>query len=190
MQNHCGSAKKNNNAGYSQRTMSFETSALNEALEWFDAEHSDMVALGKRLGAPAVRVVCEVFGGRKVHVPEFDNLVIALRREARDEEIKRKFRGNNLAELAHEYRLSARHVHRILHGDRSARLTQREITRGLRCGVDLYERVVSLAGEHHIGVRDVVDVALTIGLRSPELDDMLCTLIPPLLARACNGRPE
>ena len=66
--------------------MKFSDADLSETLECFGENHSDMVVLGKKLGTHAVREICGLMGGRKVHVPEFDNLVWDLKRAVRDED--------------------------------------------------------------------------------------------------------
>lgn len=167
--------------------MKFSDDDLTETLECFDERHSDMVALGKTLGAGAVREMCKLMGGRKVHVPEFDNLVWQLKRTVRDEELRAKFRGNNLAELAAEYRMSARQVHRILHGDRKIYLRDHERTAGLRTSRANHGRILALAQQHGLAVRQIVDTVIDAGLASTELTASLADAAArnsPLFARA------
>lgn len=149
--------------------MNFSDGDLAETLECFDDNHSDMVLLGKKLGTGAVREICSLMGGRKVHVPEFDNLVWQLRRTVRDEEIRVKFRGNNLAELALAYGMSARQVHRILHGDRKKYVRDNERTKGLRTSCAHHARILALAQEHGMRVRMVVDRVLAAGFATLDL---------------------
>lgn len=149
--------------------MKFSDADLSETLECFADNHSDMVVLGKKLGTHAVREICGLMGGRKVHVPEFDNLVWDLKRTVRDEELRVRFRGNNLAELAQQYRMSARQVHRILHGDRKVYLRNHERTKGLRTSQAHHARMLALAQQYGLAVRHVVDAVIAAGLASVDL---------------------
>lgn len=149
--------------------MKFSDADLSETLECFGENHSDMVVLGKKLGTHAVREICGLMGGRKVHVPEFDNLVWDLKRAVRDEELRTKFRGNNLAELAMDYGMSARQVHRILHGDRKKYMRDHERTKGLRTSDKYHARIIALAEEHGMRVRMVVDRVLAAGFATLDL---------------------
>lgn len=153
--------------------MKFSDADLSETLECFGENHSDMVVLGKKLGTHAVREICGLMGGRKVHVPEFDNLVWDLKRTVRDEELRTKFRGNNLAELAMDYGMSARQVHRILHGDRKVYLRNHERTKGLRTSQLFHARMLVLAQLYGVPVRQVVDAVIAVGLASAELSTTL-----------------
>lgn len=81
----------------------------------FSDEHSDLVALGKRIGAEALQAVLEVFGGQKPHIPSAEDFWARLDREVRNERIRANFRGNNYAELAMAERLDERQVRRIVH---------------------------------------------------------------------------
>lgn len=187
MQNRYGYNEKNSSAVYSQQPMNFSDGDLADTLESFDAQHSDMVALGKVLGPGAVREICQLMGGRKVHVPEFDNLVWQLKRTVRDEEIRAKFRGNNLPELCFEYSMSARHVHRILHGDRKKYLRDHERTKGLRTSGANHARLVELARQYGLAVRQIVDAVIEAGLSSAGLGAALSLAagqMPQLFASA------
>ncbi|WP_170142062.1 Mor transcription activator family protein [Thioalbus denitrificans] len=84
----------------------------------FAPDHSPWVEIGQRIGVDALGVVLSRLGGEKVHVPTEDNFWACLERAVRDEEIRQRFRGWNMKELAAEYGVDTRHVRRILFGRR------------------------------------------------------------------------
>lgn len=86
-----------------------------ELLNCYSEEHpSDLVQLGKQIGADNLNRVLSVLGGRNVYVPTGEQFWKGLYREIRNEEMRAKFRGNNIKELALEYDLDERQVRRIV----------------------------------------------------------------------------
>lgn len=61
--------------------------------------------------------LAEYAGGRQVYIPR----VARLRRALRDAEIWEKFTGDNVSQLAREYRLTEQRIYNILAGKRKAR---------------------------------------------------------------------
>lgn len=148
---------------------------LEGLLSCFDDQASDMVALTKRIGVDAMRVVCEVLGMRKVHVPSFDGFVRATRRRVRDEELRVKYRGDNLGELAAQYDLSEERVLRIVSGKNVKRGSGEDRTKPLRASPVYHTRITAIAARTGAGMREVVDCALRIGLSAPDFDAELKT---------------
>lgn len=83
-------------------------------LAQFGPQHSKLVDLAHTLGVDGINRVLDTFGGEKVHIPTRDAFWDGLYRNVRDETIRAQFRGNNLGELAIEYRLTERQVRNIL----------------------------------------------------------------------------
>ena len=93
-----------------------EEQCLLEQISPDESKNREFLELGQRIGAFALNELMEYLGGEKKHIPKADTFWNNLLRDVRDHEIKMKFKGNNYVELAEEYTLSARHVHRIIHG--------------------------------------------------------------------------
>lgn len=85
-----------------------------ELLSAFDPAHSPLVELGQRIGPEALNCVLEVLGGEKRHVPTRENFWASVQREIRDQEIRARFNGRNLHQLADEYHLHWRMIYRIV----------------------------------------------------------------------------
>jgi hypothetical protein len=85
-----------------------------ELLSAFDPDHSPLVELGQRIGPDALNCVLEVLGGEKRHVPTRENFWAAVQREIRDHEIRARFNGRNVRQLAAEYGLHWRMIYRIV----------------------------------------------------------------------------
>lgn len=58
----------------------------------------------------AVLELAHYFGGRPIYLPRGDRLKIELR----DQELYQRFNGSNASELSDEYRITIRHVQRII----------------------------------------------------------------------------
>lgn len=54
----------------------------------------------------------ESFDGQAIYIPSMES----LERRARTEAIRAEFNGINVNQLAHKYRLTARHIYNIVHG--------------------------------------------------------------------------
>lgn len=54
----------------------------------------------------------ERFEGQMIYIPSMES----LERRARTEAIRAEFNGTNVNQLAHKYRLTARHIRNIVHG--------------------------------------------------------------------------
>jgi len=104
------------NSKSKQACLMIEEQCLLEQLSPEDSKHRDFIELGRKIGAFALNELMEYWGGEKKHVPKADVFWNNLLRDVRDHEIKTKFKGSNYLELAEEYDLSPRHIHRIIHG--------------------------------------------------------------------------
>ena len=92
-----------------------ELQRKDDLLSSFSDEHSDLVALGQRIGAANLQAVLEIFGAQKAHMPSPKDFWALLERELRNERIRAAFRGNNYAEIALVEGIKERQVRRIVH---------------------------------------------------------------------------
>lgn len=81
-----------------------------------DTAPDDLLQLGKQIGVENLDKVLAVLGGGKCYIPTQEGFWGKLHRQVRDEEMKARFRGNNLTELCQDYQLGKRQVRRIVNG--------------------------------------------------------------------------
>lgn len=82
-------------------------------LECFSDEHSMIVAVGKAIGARALRQLTEAFPGEHLYIPPWERLCAGLQRDMRNADIALRYNGRNGQELADEHDLSLRMVRKI-----------------------------------------------------------------------------
>lgn len=136
-----------------------------DLLSKFDVTYSDLVALGQRIGPDALNAVLETFGGQKIHVPTVTSFWSGLAREIRNEEIRARFRGNNLDELAHDYAMSEKQLRNVLArrgrkregGVRSARAV-------IACSTNKATSIRALAVRRGVSMRTCVDQLIDAAL--------------------------
>ena len=75
----------------------------------------DQRDLAKALGLDAYLHLAELRGGQDLYIPKLQS----LERGARDRDIRARFDGGNLRELAARHQLSVRQVRKILSGTRT-----------------------------------------------------------------------
>lgn len=159
-------------AGFSENSMDLTAAEKTTLLAMFDESYGDFVAVGKVVGAEHLEALLQALGGQKPHVPTPENFWQQLRRAARDEEMRRKFKGHNQQELAIDYRMSERQVRRILAAPARER-RKPEPVKSLKVSVAVYARVAMLAQRLNASARTVHNVLVDIALALPDLDERL-----------------
>lgn len=102
--------------------------SLNDMLDVIEQAYRDCgasEASARRLAFMAMRALAQYHGGRSFYLPKGEDLDRALR----DREIWERLRGNNIPELAREYRLTEVQIYNIIRTQRALFRTrhQREL---------------------------------------------------------------
>lgn len=131
-------------------------------LAQFGDDYSPLVELIRRLGPEQGEVVLEVLGGTKPHIPTAVNFWGSLSREVRDEMIRVRFRGNNLAELISEFGLSERQLRYILHGATHHKKPQKSYDKTLKISMCNHETLTLLANDFDCSLKQISDAMVTV----------------------------
>lgn len=158
-------------SGYNTNS-NLSTAEKSALLGMFGEEHSEFIAIGKALGPEGLDKLLAMLGGQKPHIPTPDNFWQGLAREARDEEMRRKFRGHNQQELAIEYEMSERQVRRILAAPARER-RHAEPVKSLKLSITNYVRVSMLAQRYKLSARGMHNVLVDVALQLPNLDELV-----------------
>ena len=142
-----------------------------ELLERFDDEFSEFVALGHRIGVDRLNAVLEHLGGMKPHVPTPAAFWTGLVREARNSEIRARFRGNNLEQLALEFDLSPRQLREVLRAKEKRYKPRSPTTRPVQLSGEHFDAVAGRARAHGVQMRTMLDAIVACALEDPRLDE-------------------
>ncbi len=143
----------------------------------FDDEYNSLVAFGHRCGVNALDDLLQILGGQKPHIPTPRNFWVTLQREARDEEVRTRFRGNNYEQLAMEYELSERQVRRIVNNEPRCYAKPKPVRSTLSVRSEHHQRLANLSTALNVPLRVVVDVALAIVCEADDLSDQVALRI-------------
>lgn len=149
-------------------------------LEIFDDDFSEMVALGKRIGPAALNSLLEIFGGQKPHIPTVHAFWRSLEVTVRNEEIRARFRGNNLRQLVLEYELSERQLRNIVAGERYVRPPLSAPPRSFKLSEARASQVQALAEGHHMTLRAMHEILIAVVLALPDLQQRVAAEIGQL----------
>lgn len=130
------------------------------------------------MGRQVLNAMFELWGGHKIHVPEGHAFYNLLARTARDEEIRAKFRGRNIAELAQDYELTTRQVRNIIASDARRYKRPQEAKRPAKLTANHHEKMEALAMEYTVPLCEVVEVLLDMALEQENLKEHLREKFP------------
>lgn len=160
----------------------------NNLLEKFSSEFSPFVELAKRIGVANMNAVLETLGGEKPHVPKPASFWRGLELEVRNEEIRARFRGNNLAELALEYGIEERQLRNIVAGTRYVRHASKQPPRSIKLSEAQFVRVHDIAMQRDVSLRVAHDALIAIALSLPDLPRRLSKQLGATTPRPATGR--
>lgn len=152
-----------------------------ELLGAFADEYSPFVRMAKALvaqlgpvdGVAAFEVALAELGGQKPHVPMAANFWHGLSREVRNEQIRARFDGRNLVELALEFDMGERYLRDIVAGGPKRYTAKTEPRHAVKISDAHHAACMAEAERWQATERQVVDLALRFALDSPEFEAVL-----------------
>lgn len=135
-----------------------------QLLERFSDEYSPLVKLAKAIGPEGIDRLLLELGGSKPHIPTPGNFWSLLAREARDEEIRARFTGNNYAQLSMEYGLCERQLREIMAASHRKYVRLPEPKKTVHVPDTHYQGYADLAAAYGVPVRRVLECVLETAL--------------------------
>lgn len=144
-----------------------------DLLDKFDEGYSELVTFGHAHGPVALNGLLQLLGGQKKHIPKPSAFWDGLAREIRNEEIRLRFTGNNLADLSQDYDLTERQLREIVRTEpkRYARPTDPLCPAKLL--PEKHEAIAVRASEYGVSRSSLLDAIINIAFDDPDFEDKL-----------------
>jgi len=163
------------------------TIELGEILSKFDPDYNQLVELGHEIGVEKLNAVLEIFGGEKPHIPMTKNFWAGLERNARDDQIRLDFKGNNHKELADREGLKERQIRNILESKPKKYKRPEFVLQSCKLQPDDHDTITALANEFcGAAMHEILHVIIKTALSDPETKTKLSKMYGVQLTLVSN----
>jgi len=150
------------------------------------ARESVQQAIGGDVVEVLLGAVFDVLGGQKPHIPTAPAFYGGLARTVRDEEIRARFKGNNLAELSEDTGLTTRQLRNIVAGRARQYKRPQEEKRPAKLTAGHYAAVNAISTQHMVPICQVLEVLLDVALSAPDIEQQLRAAFPQVVMRMAS----